>query len=150
VAYTPEQLADLAEIRDVIHRYAWALDTRDWALLDSCFTADAYVDYSSNPGGKAGPYREVRGWLEHQLAAFVMMQHLMVNTLVDLDGDRARARTMVVNPMGARTREGPPHVFYVGGKYEDDFVRVEGTWRIERRIETLLWFEGTLPPELLR
>jgi len=150
VPYTPEQLGDLAEIRDVVHRYAWALDTADWALLDTCFTEDAYVDYSSNPGGKAGPYREVRGWLEHQLAAFVMMQHLMVNTLVDLDGDRARARTMVVNPMGARTREGPPHVFYVGGKYEDDFVRTPDGWRIARRVETLLWFEGTLPPELIR
>ena len=54
------------------------------------------------PGGTEGPYREVRGWLEHNLAAFVVMQHLMVNTEITLDGDRATVRTMMVNPMGAR------------------------------------------------
>jgi 3-phenylpropionate/cinnamic acid dioxygenase small subunit len=150
VALTPQQLSDREEIRAVVVRYAWALDTRDWALLDTCFTPDAHLDYSSNPGGKQGPYPEIRGWLEHQLAAFVVMQHLMVNTEIDLDGDRATARTMVVNPMGARTREGPPHFFYVGGRYDDRFVRTADGWRIAERVETLLWFEGTLPPELVR
>ena len=64
MAYTPEQLSDRAEILDIVHRYAWSIDTRDWDALDSCFAEDAYVDYSSNPGGTEGPYREVRGWLE--------------------------------------------------------------------------------------
>lgn len=148
--YTPGQLSDLAEIRDVVNRYAWALDTKDWALLDTCFAADAYLDYSSNPGGKEGPYSEIRGWLEHQLAAFVMLQHLMMNAEVQLDGDRATVRTMMANPMGARTKAGPPHVFYVGGRYDDEFVRTADGWRITRRVETLLWFEGSLPPELIR
>ena len=78
------------------------------------------------------------------------MQHLMVNTDVALDGDRATVRTMMVNPMGARTREGPPHFFYIGGRYDDDFVRTADGWKIAKRVETLLWFQGTLPPELLR
>ena len=30
---------------------------------------------------------------------------------------------MVTNPQGAATREGPLHFFYVGGRYDDDFVR---------------------------
>src|SRR5450755_3180934 len=47
--------------------------------LASCFTEDAEVDYSSNPGGKVGPYREVRGWLEKVLSAFPVTQHLMAN-----------------------------------------------------------------------
>jgi 3-phenylpropionate/cinnamic acid dioxygenase small subunit len=150
MAYTPEQLSDRAEILDVVNRYAWSIDTRDWDALDTCFAADAYVDYSSNPGGTEGPYREVRGWLEHNLAAFVVMQHLMVNTDITLDGDRAMVRTMMVNPMGARTREGPPHFFYIGGRYDDEFVRTAAGWRIAKRVETLLWFQGSLPPELLR
>lgn len=147
--YTPQELADRAEIHDLIHRYAWAIDTRDWALLDACFTDDAHVDYSSNPGGVAGPYREVRAWLQRNLAAFAVMQHLMANVDVHLDGDRATARTMMVNPMGARTREGPPHFFWIGGRYDDELVRTASGWRISRRVETLLWFEGSLPDELL-
>lgn len=147
--YTPAELADRAEIQDLIHRYAWAIDSRDWALLDTCFTDDAHVDYSSNPGGVAGPYREVRPWLEQNLAAFAVMQHLMANVDVHLDGDRATARTMMVNPMGAKTREGPPHFFWIGGRYDDELVRTPTGWRIARRVETLLWFQGTLPDELL-
>jgi 3-phenylpropionate/cinnamic acid dioxygenase small subunit len=150
VAYTSEELSDRAEIHDVIVRYAWSIDTRDWDSLDTCFTEDAYVDYSSNPGGREGPYREIRRWLERNLAAFAVMQHLMTNVDITLDGDRATARTMMVNPMGAKTRQGPPHFFYVGGRYDDDFVRTADGWRIAKRVETLLWFEGSLPSELLR
>ncbi len=137
------------EIGDVIVRYGWAIDTKDWALLDTCFTDDAHVDYSSNPGGKVGPYREVRGWLEKVMSAFPVTQHLMANTQITLDGDRAQVRTMVTNPQGAATREGPLHLFYVGARYDDDFVRTLHGWRIANRVETTLWFEGTLPKELL-
>src|SRR5437879_4327032 len=84
---------------------------KGWALLDTCFTDDAEVDYSSNPGGKAGPYKQIRSWLEKMLSAFPVTQHLMSNIDVQLDGDRAKARTMVVNPQGAATREGPLHFF---------------------------------------
>jgi 3-phenylpropionate/cinnamic acid dioxygenase small subunit len=150
VPYTPEDLSDRADIEDVIRRYAWAIDERDWNALDTCFTADAYLDYSSNPGGTEGSYAQVRPWLEDNLAAFVAMQHLMCNTDIRLDGDRARVRTMMVNPMGARTRQGPPHFFYIGGRYDDDFVRTPDGWRIAKRVETLLWFQGTLPPELVK
>ena len=149
MTYTAAELSDRAEILDVVHRYAWALDSGDWDALDTCFTADAFLDYSSNPAGRAGPYTEIKAWLQKSLAAFVVMQHLMANTEVTLDGDRATARTMLVNPMGARTREGPPHYFAIGGRYDDEFVRTVDGWKIARRVESLLWFQGTLPPELI-
>ena len=150
MGYSPQELADRAEIHDVIVRYGWAIDTKDWALPDTCFTDDAEVDYSSNPGGKQGPYTQIRSWLEKMISAFPVTQHLMSNIEVTLDGDRATARTMVVNPQGAATREGPLHFFYVGGRYDDRLVRTADGWRIAERVETTLWFEGTLPPELLR
>jgi hypothetical protein len=149
VGYSPQDVADRLEIRDVCVRYGWAIDTKDWDLLDTCFLADAHLDYSSNPGGKAGPYPEVRAWLAKVLSAFPVTQHLMANTDIVLDGDRARVRTMVTNPQGAATREGPLHFFYVGARYDDDFVRTPDGWKIKQRVETTLWFEGSLPKELL-
>jgi hypothetical protein len=149
VGYSPQELADRAEIHDVIVRYGWAIDTKDWALLDTCFTDDAEVDYSSNPGGKQGPYRQIRSWLEKMISAFPVTQHLMANIDVQLAGDTATARTMVTNPQGAKTREGPLHFFYVGARYDDNFVRTPDGWKIGQRVETTLWFEGTLPKELL-
>ena len=55
----------------------------------------------------------------------------------------------MTNPQGAATREGPLHFFFVGGRYDDDFVRTAAGWRIAKRVETTLWFEGSLPAELL-
>jgi 3-phenylpropionate/cinnamic acid dioxygenase small subunit len=150
VAYSPQELADRAEISDVIVRYGWAIDTKDWELLDTCFTSDAHVDYSSNPGGKEGPYPQIRSWLEKMMSAFPVTQHLMSNIDITLDGDRATVRTMVTNPQGAATREGPLHFFFVGGRYDDDFVRTADGWKIVKRVETTLWFQGSLPTELLR
>ena len=92
----------------------------------------------------------MRSWLEKMLSAFPVTQHLMSNIDVQLDGDHATARTMVTNPQGAATSDGPLHFFYVGGRYDDDFVRTPDGWRIANRVETTLWFEGTLPTELLR
>jgi hypothetical protein len=146
---TPAELSDRTEIHDVIVRYGWAIDTKDWALLDTCFTDDAFVDYSSNPGGKVGPYREVRGWLEKVMSAFPVTQHLMSNIDAVVDGDRATCRTMVTNPQGAATKEGPLHFFFVGGRYDDELVRTADGWKIARRVETTLWFQGSLPKELL-
>ena len=91
MGYSPQELADRAEIHDVIVRYGWAIDTKDWALLDTCFTDDAEVDYSSNPGGKKGPYRQIRSWLEKMISAFPITQHLMSNIDVQLSGDNPPA-----------------------------------------------------------
>jgi hypothetical protein len=143
------RLADRCAIHDLLTRYAWAIDTKDWLLLDTVFTPDAYLDYSANPGGAAGPYPEIRAWLEKSLAPFPVTQHLITNVDATIAGDRATSRAMVYNPMGAATREGPLHFFFMGGRYDDELVRVDGEWRIVRRVESLLWFQGSLPKELV-
>jgi hypothetical protein len=141
---------DRAEITELMHRYAWAIDQHDFDALDAVFTPDALLDYSSNPGGIAGSLAEVKPWLRRSLSAFVAMQHLMANTIVEFGGkSRARATTMVFNPMSARAREGAPHHFRIGGRYDDELVRTPHGWRIAKRVETLLFLDGSLPPELV-
>lgn len=147
--YSPEEVADRLAITDLLHTYAWAIDEQDWDLLATVFTPDAHLDYSSNPGGVKGGFAEVRDWLASVMPYFPVTQHLMSNSLVTLDGDRATARTMVHNPQGARTRQGPPHIFYVGARYDDELVRTDAGWRIAKRVETTIWFDGTLPSELV-
>lgn len=138
------------EIQDLMHRYAWAIDEQRFDDLDAIFTGDAMLDYSSNPGGVAGPLAEVKPWLQRSLSAFVVSQHLMGNTVIEFDGQRrARAKTMVFNPMGARTRAGAPHMFSIGARYDDELQRTDDGWRITSRVETLLFLDGTLPNELV-
>jgi hypothetical protein len=59
-------LADRVAMDDLLTRYATAIDSRDWDLLDTVFTDDAQLDYRS-AGGIEGSYPEVRRWLAEVL-----------------------------------------------------------------------------------
>ncbi len=142
-----QQISDRIEIDDLLTRYTVAIDTKDWKLLDSCFTPDAHVDYTSS-GGTQGAYPEVRAWLEKALAAFPMTMHFISNSTVTLDGDGARSRTYVLNPMGFPNPDGSLHIFTVGAYYVDRLVRTDEGWRISERIEEQGFLEGTLPEAL--
>ncbi|MBW2397266.1 MAG: nuclear transport factor 2 family protein, partial [Deltaproteobacteria bacterium] len=94
-----QDVSDRIEIQDLLVRYTKAIDEKNWTLLDQCFTPDAILDYVSS-GGIKGAYPEVRAWLKKALAPFPMTVHYITNSEVVLDGDRASARTAVLNPMG--------------------------------------------------
>ena len=147
MALSLQELSDRLEIQDLLTRYTVAIDQKDWKLLDTCFTPDAKLDYTQT-GGIAGDYPTVRAWLEKALAAFPMTVHYISNSTVKLDGDRAAARTYVINPMGFPKPDGSLHIFTVGGYYVDDLVRTPEGWRIARRMEESAFLDGTLPEAL--
>ena len=124
-----EEISDRIQIDDLLTRYTVAIDTKDWNLLDTCFTPDAHVDYTTS-GGIKGSYPDVRAWLERALAAFPITQHFISNTVVELKGDEASSKTYVYNPMATQKPEGGQHVFNVGAYYIDKLVYTSEGWRI--------------------
>lgn len=142
-----QQISDRIEIQDLLVRYTSAIDGKDWALLDTCFTKDAHLDYTS-AGGIAGDYPKVRAWLEAALAPFPMTVHYITNSVVELAGDAAKARTAVFNPMGFQNQDGTLHHFNVGAYYNDRLVRTPDGWRIRERIEQSVFMDGDLPAGL--
>jgi hypothetical protein len=141
------ELSDRLQINDLLIRYTRAIDTKDWALLDTCFTPDAHVDYTS-AGGVAGDYPKVRAWLEKALAPFPMTVHALANSIVEIDGDRATARTYVHNPMGFANPDGSLHIFTVGAFYNDKLVWTDDGWKIRERIEETAFMDGSMPEAL--
>jgi 3-phenylpropionate/cinnamic acid dioxygenase small subunit len=142
-----QEISDRIEIQDLLTRYTAAIDTKDWRLLDTCFVPDAELDYTAT-GGIRGSYPDVRAWLEKVLALFPMTVHFISNTTVRLKGDRASARTYVLNPMGYPRPEGGLHIFTVGAFYVDELVRTAEGWRIAKRVEESAFLDGTLPEAL--
>lgn len=147
MAYTLQQLSDRLEIDDLIERYTQAIDQKDWDLLDTVFTPDAVLDYSTSGGPPAGPYPEIKAWLQRALAIFPMTQHMIGKTNVRLDGDTAQCRSIFFNPMGMPTDAGGRftpdvagragiHTFIVGGFYNDTCVRTPAGWRIAERVHS--------------
>lgn len=132
-----QEIADRFEIADVLYRYARAVDTRDWDLWRSVFTADATVDYSSAPAGRAGSRDDIAAWLEESFAFVTVSQHFITNIEYSFEGDRAQVRAMFYNPMQF---VGMTELSTCGGNYHHSMVRTETGWRSERLHEESLWF----------
>ncbi|NNL66707.1 MAG: nuclear transport factor 2 family protein [Myxococcales bacterium] len=141
------EISDRIQINDLLIRYTRAIDEKDWALLDTCFTPDAHVDYTS-AGGIAGDYPKVRAWLEQALSPFPVTVHALANSVVEIDGDQATARSYVHNPMTFNNPDGSVHIFTVGAFYNDKLVWTDDGWRIRERIEETAFMDGSLPEAL--
>jgi hypothetical protein len=140
MALTIDALADRAVIDEQLARYCRAIDTGEWDLLDTIFTPDAILDYTSS-GGIRGAYGEVKPWLAKVLPLFAVRQHYVTNREITIDGDAATSVAYLYNPMGRRRDDGGLDLFFVGGTYRDRWVRTDDGWRIVERVETEWWRE---------
>lgn len=141
-----QEISDRLEIQDLLVRYSHALDSRDWDALETVFTDDAVIDYTEM-GGPRGTVKETRAFLESTMPMFAGFQHLLANTVLELDGDTARTRTMCHNPMIFERADGERHVFFCGLWYRDTLVRTPDGWRIRDRYEERSYIHN-MPPEL--
>jgi 3-phenylpropionate/cinnamic acid dioxygenase small subunit len=137
-----QEISDRLEIEALVHKYARAVDTRDWDLWRSLFTDEAIVDYSS-AGAIAGSRDEVAAWLEQALSAMQMMQHFISNIEAEIDGDTAQVRAMFYNPMKL---PGMEELSYCGGYYHHTLVRTPDGWRSRAMREENAWFANPLLP----
>jgi 3-phenylpropionate/cinnamic acid dioxygenase small subunit len=128
-----EHWTDLLAIRDVIDRYAIALDRRDWEHLRRCFTEDCHADYE-----RFGSWTEREpfvAWLDSIHRDLGPTLHRITNHQIEVDGDRAMATSYLDALLQLRQHD--QDLLHVVGKYVDELVRTEGGWRIsDRRVET--------------
>ena len=144
--YSAEELADRLAIDDLLTRYAMAVDDGDWDALDTVFTPDATIDYTS-AGGIRGSYPEVKAWLEKALAPFPVRQHMIGNKRVAIDGDRATVRAYFFNPMRLTLADGTSRSAPGGGYYNHRLIRTPEGWRSQELVEDEVWRDG-LPGDL--
>ncbi|MBF6384174.1 nuclear transport factor 2 family protein [Nocardia farcinica] len=129
-----QEISDRMEIEDLMVRYAHAIDTHQWDLLDELFTADAHIDYTAM-GGPAGDLAATKQFLATALPNFPAFQHLISNSALTIDGDTATGRTMCQNPMLVGGSDGPQQLMLCGLWNLDTFARIDGRWRIRSRVE---------------
>ena len=138
MGYSPQELADRAEIHDVIVRYGWAIDTKDWALLKNCFTgAPAFV----HPGGRLEGIEAILARTRGALEPLDASQHLLGNVVAEVDGDTARATCYF---QAQHVRAGTPggDTYVIAGSYTDTLARTPDGWKIAERVQVYLWRDG--------
>lgn len=132
------RLADRQEIAELCTCYAAALDTRDWALLESCFAPDPVFVH---PGGRLDGFAAILDRTRAALAPLTATQHLLGTMVAEVDGDAARS---VCYFQAQHVRAGTPggETYIIAGRYADTLARTADGWKITERVQDYLWRDG--------
>jgi hypothetical protein len=127
VSRTPQ---DTLEIHEVVVRYGFVVDDREWDALGEVFTADAVIDlrnHDVDPPVGLGPYTgldEIRHHYRDVLAH--PPQHIVVNHVIDdVSDDEVVVRSKALVAL--------PEQRFADLLYRDVVVRTPEGWRIRHK-----------------
>ena len=123
--------ADRIAIRDVLARYAAAVDAKDLDAVAACFTPDCA--YAGSLG--SGTIADALEALTNAMARYDATTHLLGASVVAVDGDTATADTPCV---AHHVLPGGRHLT-VAVRYADALTRTPTGWRIRRRKVQATW-----------
>lgn len=132
-------LLDEREITKLCHRYAMALDSRDWDLLRTCFVDAAVAVYEGI--GECSGYDAIEALCRSALEPLTRTQHLLGNVDVVVDGQKATC-TCYLQAQHVKEGTAGGDLFALGGRYTDALVRTADGWRIAHRTLTTWWTDG--------
>ena len=137
------EISDRLEIQEILVKYCTAIDNKHYDTLDSVFSEDAILDYTS-AGGIRGTLSEAKEWLSNVLSLFEITQHIAGNFIIEIEGDQATSRCSFYNPMGLKpsSPDEPVTMLFFGGYYNDKLLRTDNGWRITERVEESTWSYG--------
>ncbi len=124
-------MSDHVAIRDVLYRYARAVDDRDFDTVRDCFAPDLVVD-----GWGDGSFDDRDGMLRYisGVAAFDFTMHLMLEPTITVAGDRASIVADAMLTHRLTRDDGSVYELHVpDARYIEELERRDGRWVIVRR-----------------
>lgn len=153
--YSPQRLADRAEITDVMYRWCRSVDRCDWNAMREVFHPEAHDDHGIYKGNVEG----MIAWLTERHRTISRSMHQVGNLLIEFaDADTALVETYLFamqrySTEGAQTRAaitggadvgGESFDLFMTGRYVDQFKRRAGRWKILDR--TVVFDNSTIFP----
>jgi hypothetical protein len=139
-----EEAADRLAIRELIDAYAFCADTRDAEGQKALFTDDTrFVVYMAGEGADATDDLRGRESLTpvfDHLNVYEATMHFNGQSTVGLDGDRATAETYCL-AHHVSSNDGRRELMIAALRYQDTFVKADGTWRFAERRLYVRWTE---------
>jgi 3-phenylpropionate/cinnamic acid dioxygenase small subunit len=140
---TMRQLIDHETISDLIHRLGTVLDERRFEDLALVFAEDGAI---TTPGGHAEGLDAIVAQAARNHTPELHTQHFATDLVVDLDGDRARARANYVAVFAVGSGDpAPAPQFQIGSVYRFDLVRTGDGWRLHSMEVFPTWAAGERP-----
>jgi hypothetical protein len=138
-----EQVDVIVEIIELKSRYCWLLDDGELDGLVDLFTPYAVCDLGGF--GHLTGTAEIRAGYARLIESLGLpgaRQHSVTNPLIEVVGTRARGRWYLLTSydLGARREQRQP----VGalGRYDDEYSRQSGQWRIAGLSLRMAWPEN--------
>ena len=129
-------LLDRDKIRDCIARLARGEDRRDAKIISASCWPDAISDYGVFLGG----FDEYLAWVVPGSTAIKVTQHVLGQSVIDLEGDTALVETHVISYHRIDMGEAE-HDTVIGGRYLDRMAKRGGEWRIAQRTMLYDWYQ---------
>jgi uncharacterized protein (TIGR02246 family) len=127
-----QRVEDELAIQRILVDYAAFLDGRDYASYAALFAPDGeWTNATGSHKGQAEIRKMLEGTLGPAGAPNRSNYHIITNPRVDLNGDRATATSRYLFTM--RGPDGRPTPS-LAGVYHDELVRLNGKWKIQRRV----------------
>lgn len=130
-----EDVAARLAITEVIHRYCRGMDRMDRELTLSCWHPGGTDEHAPLYSGSAEGFVD---WLWPVHAEMLSTRHVVTNTIIALDGDKAETETYW--SVTLRTPyQGKVYDIFGGGRYLDQFECRDAEWAIRHRQSILDW-----------
>jgi hypothetical protein len=123
-----------AAIRDVMASYARGIDRMDRELILGAYWEDGY-DRHAHFGGTPAEFTD---WVMDLLAGDSASSHLLGQSLIRFDGNRAAVETYYF-ARHVRMEDGVENILLANGRYADLFEQRAGEWRILEREVIVDW-----------
>jgi hypothetical protein len=135
-----QEIIDHHLIRQVLAEYCNACDRCDQIRMAAVYAQDSWDDHGPR-GGKGSDFAKV---ITEEMIDIDSLSHLLGQSMIKVDGDRAGAETYFLAVMRVDSAEGGPLIHQLGGRFVDELVREEQGWKISHRIALRDW-SITLP-----
>jgi hypothetical protein len=147
-----QRLIDIEDIRRVIYRYFYAIDSGDVEGTLSCFTEDVVQEWNGGITVITG-HAPMADWIRKYVPIRKLQSHVASNIDVEVNGDEAHAETRVLaflvgDQLMELTADEPeldandatPTIIRARGTgLSDDFVRRPDGWKIRHRLHRAFW-----------
>lgn len=144
------KIADKFEIGELIQLYGKALDEKKYSLLEKVFTPNAQLVYLLGEQLIKLPFSESDNLFKEFLTRCYWTSHLISQPVVEITGDIARSTSHVTATHIQVKENGDQNIWIVSGAYEDELVRSNEGWRINKRVANAPYVEGNFMMEGVR